>query len=205
MKMKDDIVKLLQKPAYDVTVAFITTAAKPVENLDYLQEDWRIMRDDLGFNVEEVDIEGKNEAQVMKLLELKDIIFVEGGSTYYLLNAMRKCNFEKVIRKLLKQGKVYIGSSAGSIVAGRTIKTANWLSEEYENKNTFGVKNLKGLNLVPFDIFVHYKPENAEIIRQKIKNPEKRAKNLKILTDGQAILVQGKEVDLIGEGEAVIV
>ena len=202
MQMKDDIVKLLQKPAYDVTVAFITTAAKPQEDLDYVQRDWRIMKDDLGFNIEEFDIEGKTEAQVMKELELKDIIFVEGGNTFYLLSAMRACNFEKVIRKLLKQGKVYIGVSAGSIVAGRTIQTAGWKNGD---KNVVGLKNLKGLNLVPFDIFVHYKPEHAEIIRQKMPDPIKRAKNLRIITDDQALLIQGNEVDLIGEGEAVVV
>lgn len=204
-QMKDEIIKLLQKPAYDVTVAFVTTASKPEENLDYLQKDLSIMKDELGFNIEEVDIEGKTEAQVMKLLELNDIIFVEGGNTFYLLKAMRACNFEKVIRKLLKQGKVYIGASAGSIVAGHTIKTAGWLSKEYENENKVGLKDLKGLSLVPFDIFVHYVPENVEIIKKKMTNPKKRAKKLRILTDDQGILVQGKEVDLIGEGEAVVI
>jgi peptidase E len=201
-QMKDEIIKLLQKPAYDVTVAFITTAAKPSENIDFVQNDWLIMKEELGFNVEEVDIEGKSEAQVMKLLELKDIIFVEGGNTFYLLKAMRACNFEKVIRKLLKSGKVYIGVSAGSMVAGRTIKTAGWKNAD---KNIVGLKNMKGLGLVPFDIFVHYSPEWAETIKVEIKNPKKRLKQLKILTDDQAILVQGKEVDLIGEGEAVII
>ncbi|MFH1968393.1 MAG: Type 1 glutamine amidotransferase-like domain-containing protein [bacterium] len=204
MRMKDEIVKLLQKPAYDITVAFVTTAAKPKENLDYLWKDWSIMKEELGFNVEEVDIEGKTEAEVMKLLKLKDIIFVEGGNAFYLLKAMRKCNFEKIIRKLLKQGKVYIGVSAGSIVAGRTIKTANKFGTG-ENGNIVKLKNLKGLNLVPFDIFVHYQPEHDEIIRQHIKNPKKRKKNLRILTDDQAILVQGKETMLIGKGEQVIV
>ncbi|MGA2418320.1 MAG: Type 1 glutamine amidotransferase-like domain-containing protein [Candidatus Staskawiczbacteria bacterium] len=202
MQMKNEIVKLLQKPAYDITVAFISTAAKPQENLDYLKSDWNIMRDEMGFNVEEVDIEGKKEAEVMKLLELKDIIFVEGGNAFYLLKAMRECNFEKIIRKLLKQGKVYIGVSAGSMVAGRTIQTAGWKDGD---KNIVGLKNLKGLNLVPFDIFVHYQPEYAELIKSKIKNPKKRAKKLKILTDDQAILVQGREVDLIGKGEQIVV
>jgi len=205
MQMKNEIVKLLQKPAYDVTVAFITTAAKPEENLDYVKRDWTVMKEELGFNVEEVDIEGKKESEIMKLLELKDIIYVEGGNTFYLLKAMRGCNFEKVIRKLLKEGKVYIGASAGSMVAGKTIKTAEWLREEYGNKNMVGLRNLKGLNLVPFDIFVHYRPEDAEIIKKQIKNPKKRAKKLKILIDDQALLVQGKEVDLIGKGEAVII
>ena len=199
--MKDEILKLLQKPAYDVTVAFITTASKPQENQDYLNIDLQIMREELRFNVEEVDIDGKKEKEVMKLLELKDIIFVEGGNTFYLLKAMRACNFEKVIRKLLKLGKVYIGVSAGTIVAGKTIKTAGWFGDE----NLVKLRDLKGLNLVPFDIFPHYQPEYAEIIKQKMKSPRKRRKKLRIITDDHGILVQGKEIDLIGDGEAVIV
>ena len=101
---------------------------------------------------------------------------------------------------------MYIGASAGSMVAGRTIITSVWRSEARGiNRNTVGLKNLKGLNLVPFDIFVHYEPKYDEIIKQKIKNPKKRMKKLRILTDEQAILVQGKEVSLIGKGEAVVV
>ena len=199
-QMKDEIIKLLQKPAYDITVTFITTASNPEENKDYIQNDLIIMRDELGFNVEEFDIEGKKESEVMKVLELDDIIYVAGGNTFYLLKAMRKCNFGKIIRKLLKQGKVYIGVSAGSIVAGRTIKIALWEND----KNMVKLKNLKGLNLVPFDIFVHYQPEHAEIIKKKMPWKWQR-KKLKILTDDQAILVQGKEVSLIGDGEAVII
>ena len=203
-QMTDEIIKLLQKPTYDVAVAFVTTASKPEENLDYINEDLRIMREELRFNVEEVDIDGKTESQVMRLLELKDIIFVEGGNTFYLLRAMRACNFEKVIRKLFKKGKVYIGVSAGSMVAGKTITTSVWRGEfRGKDKNTVRLKNLKGLGLVPFDMFVHYTPEYAEIIKQKIPNPLKREKNLRILTDGQALLVQGKEIDLIGEGKAI--
>jgi len=180
-EMTDEIINLLQKPAYDVEVAFINTASKPEEDLAYIQRDLDVMKE-LGFNVEQVDIEGKKEQELLRILELKDIVFVEGGNTSYLLQAMRACNFEKVIRKLLKQGIVYIGVSAGSKVAGRM-----------------------GLNLVPFDIVVHYKPENAEIIKQQMPNAKKRAKKLKIITDDQGILVQGKEVDLIGEGEAVVI
>ena len=200
MQMKDEIVKLLQKPAYDITVAFISTAAKPQESIDYLKRDWSIMQDEMGFNLEEVDIEGKKESEVMELLKLKDIIFVEGGNTFYLLKAMRACRFERIIKKLLKDGKVYIGASAGSIVAGKTIQTAGW----YGDENMVGLKNLKGLNLVGFDIFVHYQPEHAELITQKIKSKRKR-KKLKILTDEQAILVQGREVALIGKGEQITI
>jgi dipeptidase E len=149
---------------------------------------------EVGFNVEEIDIEGKTEAQVMKALALKDIIFVGGGNAFYLLKAMRKCNFERIIKKLLKKGKVYMGESAGSIVAGMTIATAGWKDAD---KNIVNLKNLRGLNLVPFDVFVHYRPEHAELINkeiQKLKYP------LRVLTDSQAILAQGKNLIFLGEG-----
>lgn len=202
MQVKDEILKLLQKPAYDVNVAFVTTASKPEADTSFVQRDLDIMKE-VGFNVQEVDIEGKTEAQLIKLFETKDIIFVEGGNTFYLLKAMRKCRFGKVINKMLKKGKVYIGASAGSIVAGKTIETANWLRDEW-TKNNVGLKNLRGLNLVPFNIFVHYEPQDAEIIKKKIPSARKR-KKLKILTDDQAILVQGRNVLLLGKGEKIII
>jgi dipeptidase E len=202
MQVKDEIIKLLQKPSYDIMVAFITTAAKPEGDVSFVKTDWEIMKD-TGFNIQEVDIEGKTESQLFKILKLKDIIFVEGGNTFYLLKAMRACNFEKIMRKLLKNGKVYIGASAGSIVAGRTIETASW--GQAKDANIVNLKNLRGLNFVPFNVFVHYKPEDAEIIKQKIKNPKKRKKKLRILTDDQALLAQANQIILLGKGEEIIV
>lgn len=199
MQMKDEIIKLLQKPAYDITLAFITTAAKPQENIDYAKEDYRIMKE-MGFNIQEVDIDNKKESELMKMLELKDIIFVEGGNTYYLLNSMRKCNFGKIAKKLIKKGKVYFGSSAGSIVAGKSIKTAGWLGDE----NITKLKNLRGLGLVSFNIFVHYSPEMAEKIKKELPFKWQRRK-FKFLTDEQAILVQSKNTILLGEGKEIII
>lgn len=161
MQMKDEIIKLLQKPAYNTSVGFIKSP-------DYAGEDLIIMRE-LGFNVEEI--------AGLKNLELKDIIFVAGEDLDYFKKNINK----KIIKKLLKRGIVYIGSGAGSVVAGK-----------------------QGMNLVPFDIFVHYRPEHAELIKKKMPFKWQR-KKLRILTDEQAILVQGRERILIGKGEKVIV
>jgi len=199
MQMKSEISKLLQKPAYDITVAFITTAAKPEEDNSYVKRNYDIMKE-MGFNIQEIDIEGKTEIQVFKMIELKDIIFVEGGNTYYLLKAMRKCHFERTVKKLLKQGRVYLGSSAGSIVAGKSIKTAGWIGDE----NIVNLKNLKGMNLVPFDIIPHYTEELDTIIKKKMPFRWQR-KKLKILKDDQAILVQGKNTMLLGNQEEVMI
>jgi len=125
-----------------------------------------------------------------------DIIYVQGGNTFYLLKQMRKSGFDKIIRKLLRKGIVYIGVSAGSIVAGKTIETSNWKT----NEDRFGLISLKGLNLVNQNIFVHYKPEHMETIKQKSKRIKK---NLRILTDEQALFVFGGKTTLVGEGEAI--
>lgn len=182
MEMKDEIIKLLQKPAYDVTVAFINTAYKfkQQDDPDYANEDLQIMKE-MGFNVEEIDIEDKKQNELMNLLEHKDIIFVAGGNISHLLKVIKKSGFEKTVKKLLKKGKVYIGAGEGSVVAGR-----------------------EGMKLVPFNLFVHYVPENAEIIKKKMPFKWQR-RRLKILTDQQAILVQGRQRILIGQGEKIVV
>ena len=192
---KEEILSVLSKPADKVRVAHIITASKVEENTSYVDKDRELMKE-AGFNVEDIDIEGKNKSQLMKILEDEDIIYVQGGNTYYLLKQMRKSGFDKIIKKLLTKGIIYIGVSAGSIVTGETIETAGWKTD----KNKFGLFNLKGLKLVKSNIFVHYKPEDAEIIKQKSK---KIKKQLRILTDQQALFVFGKKITLVGEGEAI--
>ncbi|TSC94496.1 MAG: hypothetical protein CEN87_465 [Parcubacteria group bacterium Licking1014_1] len=196
MQVKEEIKKMLRKPAYDILVGFITTASKYNEDASFVKKDLEAMKE-MGFNIEEIDIEGKKQGELKKLLDSKDIVFVEGGNAFFLLKCMRESGFEKVMRKLLKRGVVYIGVSAGSIVAGQTIETVGWNNRD---KNTVGLKNLKGLRLVPFNVFVHYQSEQAEMIKQNLRESKHP---LRILTDEQAILVQGRTMLLLGKGEEV--
>lgn len=197
MLMKSEISKLLQKPAYNITVAFIVTAGKTGEKVEYLKNDYMVMRE-MGFNVLEVDIEGKTEKQVREIIQLRDIIFVEDGNAFMLLKAMRKCNFEKIMRELLKLGKVYLGVGSGSMVAGKSIRIAEWLGQE----NEVNLRGYKGLNLVPFEIFPHYAPEQDTLIKKKVWFKWRRRK-IKFLTDKQAVLSQGKSIITIGEGNKI--
>ena len=192
---KEEILSVLPKPADKVRVAHIITASKVEEDTSFVDKDRELMKE-AGFNVEDITLEGKNKKQLMKILGVVDIIYVQGGNTFYLLKQMRKSGFDKIIRKLLRKGIVYIGVSAGSIVAGKTIKTASWLTDE----NKFGLINLKGLKLVKSNIFVHYMPEDAEMIKQK---PKRIKKKLRILTDEQALFVFGRKTTLVGEGESI--
>ena len=196
MQVKDEILKILPKLANQTKLAHIITASKAEEDTSYVQKDSKAM-EELGFQVTEVDIEGKTEADLRETLKDFDAIYVQGGNTFDLLKAARESGFDKVVKELLERGLIYIGVSAGSIIMGPTIEVATWKGVD---RNTLGMTDFTALNLVPFNTFVHYTEENRELIKQEV---QKSRYPVRILTDDQAFLVQGNRVELVGKGEEV--
>lgn len=86
-----------------------------------------------------------------------DIIFVRGGNTTRLVHHLLKFNqFEKVKELVEKKDVLYIGSSAGSVLAGSD--TEYCLRSEpydYDVKADFGKDALKGFCWIDKMIFVH--------------------------------------------------
>lgn len=199
MRVKKEILQLLTKSPEKTNVAHITTAASPKKNPEYLYRDKKQMVE-AGFQVEDIDIEGKNEKELRRILADKDIIYVQGGEGYYLLKHAYKSGFDKVVKDLLNEGKIYIGVSAGSYILCPTLEMHHWKKKDKE-RNKYGLRSDKALNLVPFLITVHYKDEFQEDIKRGI---EKSAYPVKVLRDDQAILIQDDKVKLVGEGEEIV-
>lgn len=193
MNVKAEILKLLSAPANQIKLAHITTASKAEDDIAYVKKDSQIMAD-VGFEAQEIDIEGKNENELRRLLGDKDIIYVQGGNTFYLLKCVRESGFDKVVKEFIQKGVIYIGVSAGSYIACPTIEMAN------PDKNTVGLTDLRALNLVPFLLSVHFKPEYSPVLKRKISTSKYP---VKILTDEQAILVRNGEAKLVGKGEEI--
>lgn len=187
-----DVIKLLPKPTKELKLAHIITAAKVVLDKDFINRDKKALVD-TGFQVTDLDIEGKTEKDLFDLLKDFDIIYVQGGNGFYLLKQIRDSGFDKVVRKLLKQGKWYIGVSAGTYVCCPTIEMHTW---KREPENRYGLTNLKAMNLVPFLVSVHYNREKyKELLAIKIPTA---SHPVKILTDEQALYINNKEISLIG-------
>jgi len=82
-------------------------------------------------------------------IDRADAIFIGGGNTFRLLKALQDLELLERIRRKVKSGAPYIGSSAGSNVAGPTIKTT-------KDMPIVQPRSFDSLGLVPFQISPHY-------------------------------------------------
>lgn len=179
----------------ELKVAWIITATKTDENSNFLDRDLQIFLDnEIRPNI--YDIKSKSSDDFESDLAEFDVLFMEGGNTFYLLNAIRESKFDQYLSNWLKS-KPYVGVSAGTYVTCPTIEMATW---KRPDRNMHGVQDLTGLGLVDFLITVHYKDEYAEFIRQGMVNSNKE---LKILKDGQALLVENSNITLIGDQQEI--
>lgn len=88
-----------------------------------------------------------------KAIEKSAAIFIGGGNTFRLLKALQDLELLEPIRRKVKSGAPYIGSSAGSNVAGPTIKTT-------KDMPIVQPRSFDSLALVPFQISPHYQDPN---------------------------------------------
>ena len=78
-------------------------------------------------------------------VEQAPAFFVGGGNTFRLLDRMQREGLVDLIRKRVADGAAYLGASAGSVVAGPSIKTTNDMP--IVQPSTFAALGLLGFHL----------------------------------------------------------
>ncbi|HYK08227.1 MAG TPA: Type 1 glutamine amidotransferase-like domain-containing protein [Candidatus Eisenbacteria bacterium] len=198
-KIKDVFSTLLTKNPQDCSAAFITTAAYGEEgDPETWLEKYRQQLRDAGItNIENVDLRNTTGEALEKVLENKDIVYVNGGNTFFLLNYARESGFEAVLQKFLNDGNVYVGVSAGSIICCPTIETAFYTPPDL---NTVGLTDFTGFSFVNFLISPHFEQSGKVLLEQEAA---KASLPVVVLTDMQAVLVQDGTTEIVGDGEHI--
>ena len=195
-ELKSYFLSLLSKKPTENKVAFVTTAAYgETKNPVWIERDRQRLYDYGIKNIEDLDLKNKTQRGLEKILADKDIVFVNGGNTFYLLHWTRKSGFDKLITGFLKRGGLYVGVSAGSYLACPTIEAATW---KHQDRNRIGVTDLTALNLVPFLITAHFEKKYRVIVDTMATRTNYP---VVALNDQQAVIVQGKKVTVIGQGK----
>ena len=122
-----------------------------------------------------------------------DVIYVCGGNTFIYLDRIRKTGLDKFIIDAVKSNKsVYVGVSAGSIIAGPDITIAGWGSEG--DSNDINLKQTTGLGLTNIVISPHYRDE----LKKEVDDfREKYGYQVYGLTDEQAVRISYSDIGVL--------
>jgi dipeptidase E len=181
-------------PKDRMKIGYITTASKGARDQSFFVNVKNGIKEN-GYAFEEIDIEGKTKEELKNFFMDKNIIHMEGGNSFYLLRAIREAGFAEVLKELLEEGKIYIGTSSGAYIICPTIEVADW---DETGKPRFGVTDFTALDYVPFLLKAHYKDEAEAAVKEKmriLKYP------LRVLKDGQGILVEDGKDTFFGDEE----
>lgn len=190
-------VELCGKPQNEIAVAVINEAFAVEEGDKYWVLD----------NLNDVARNFKGGIDIVNLLALplnkieesimkRDVIFVIGGNTDYLMHVFEKTGFSKLLPKLLET-KVYVGSSAGSMVLGRRVSTEAY-TKIYEEPGDWGVTDYLGLVNLAIKPHLNSKifPNNkAEILEEVCKGVDFP---VYALQDDSALIINGDQQTFIG-------
>lgn len=179
-ELKKQFYRIINKEEIkDKKVLYITTASDGENDSDksWMDDEYKTILN-LGFeekNIYEYKI-GKKEINIKNF----DVIYMMGGNTFYLMDMIRRYNFDKIIKSAIDNGIIYIGSSAGSEILGNSVEYALPFDE-----NNVDMKDFTGLRIIDGIIIPHANRKEEFISKVKENIGEK----LFLLYDEDGIII----------------
>jgi len=104
--------------------------------------------EDMGYQLDSIHEAADAKAAGDKV-DAAEAIFIGGGNTFRLVDSLYRFDLLAPIRRRVKEGMLYMGSSAGAVVAAPTIKTTN-------DMPIVEPPSFNSLGLISFQINAHY-------------------------------------------------
>jgi dipeptidase E len=139
-----------------------------------------------------------------KALEDAEAVFVGGGNTFVLVDALYKNGLFPVLKSKIEVGMPYLGTSAGSNICGVTMQTTN-------DMPIAKPQSFETLECLPFNINAHFLPADPNSTHQG-ETRETRIKEYHVfhdtpvvgLQEGSWLRLKNKEIVLRGDLPAYI-
>ena len=197
-------VELSGKPRDAIKIAAISEAHIEIHgDHKWLLDDLNRARENFN-HVELVNLQALDLERVEERVRFADVIFVTGGDPDYLMSVFNKTGFGKLLPKLL-ENKVYVGSSAGSMVVGRRVTAPAYL-QTYGDEADGRYSISAWLELVDLAVHPHFEadlsPDNTPEALLETAREHKGV--IYAVGDDAAIIVDDGKLDVIGS-EPVIV
>ena len=195
--------ELVGKPRRSINIAVINEAYAVIHdnNLRWVLDNLNVVRNNFGGNLELVNLLALDIKTIKERIKHHDIIFVVGGHSDYLMSVFNKSGFSKVLPELLET-KVYVGSSAGSMVLGKRLSIEAY-EKIYDQRETFAVN--KYLEFVPISFMPHldspYFPNRKETLLEASK---KHAGVIYGLRDDSALIVEDNKISTMGSDPLIL-
>jgi dipeptidase E len=174
--------------------ACIITAGVPYEEKSWIADEQNALRS-LGANIREVDLSRLSTSEAASVIDDSEGIYVHGGNTFYLLQEMQRVGFKEIITAYLASGRIYVGSSAGSLVLGPRI---DLVASTDDPSIAPGVDATKGLGLIDIIPFVHFDvPSYWPAFRSSFERVIEEGANILPIRNDQFVVVDGENFRIV--------
>lgn len=174
-------------------ITFIPTASL-VEEVRFYVDDDRKAFEELGIIVEELEITTASPDKILEVLNRNDYIFVSGGNTFYLLQELRRKGADALITEQIRAGKLYIGTSAGSVILCPDIEFVKEMDYSHAAPE---LQSFTGLNIVDFYILPHYLDFPFEETTQNVVKKYGKKLDLRPISNKQVITIAGNRIEIL--------
>ena len=174
-------------------ITFIPTASL-VEEVRFYVDDDRKAFEELGIIVEELEITTASPDKISEILNRNDYIFVSGGNTFYLLQELRRKGADILITEQIHAGKLYIGTSTGSIILCPDIEFVKEMDYSHAAPE---LQSFTGLNIVDFYILPHYLDFPFEETTQNVVKKYGKKLDLRPISNKQVITIAENRIEIL--------
>ena len=185
--------KFLDKNTESKKILFIPTATNVDKYKKYIHLTQKAF-EDFGYEVENFDISIFSEEIAKEKLSQAKIVFISGGNTFYLLQELKRKNLTSYLKERIENGLLYIGESAGSVIAAPDIEYASIVDDKTLATE---LDDYTGLDLVDFYIVPHFEEEPFVESSRKTVELYKDKLDLKLINNKEAILVENNNFTII--------